>query len=195
LRQMRQSFFGPRSDERGRRTKCQRADQEARAIRSYYDSIVAEEDRRLYAQLIASEIVLVPLYDEDFCSPATQATNVCSYRRLQRRERHLVLHVAQKPMVQRGTHKMKKTILAFSMLGSAAFGLTGAAIASPAGSSLLGVAIAQTGGAQHAVFRRCKRLHGRGACRHVYGYRGGNRRLPDADLRWGQWEAWHRNWY
>jgi hypothetical protein len=139
---------------------------------------------------------LVPPYDEDFCgAPATQATNVRLAGVFSAGNRTLFFTLRRNPMVQRGTHKMKETILAFSMLGSAAFGLTGAANASPAASNLLGVAIAHTGGAQHAAFRGCKRYHGRGACRHVYRYRGSNRRSPDADLQWGQWEAWHRNWY
>jgi hypothetical protein len=36
---------------------------------------------------------------------------------------------------------------------------------------------------------------GRRAHHRVYGYRQTNRRVPDPDLRWGQWQAWHRNWY
>jgi hypothetical protein len=87
---------------------------------------------------------------------------------------------------------MNKTILVLAVLGSAALGLTSAATAAPVSGSLLGATIGQArSSGEYVDLRRYGRRHGSRARRRAYGYRA----TPDPDLRWGQWWAWHRNWY
>jgi hypothetical protein len=107
-------------------------------------------------------------------------------------ERYAQANCDKEAIIQKGAHQMQRTLLLFVILGSAVFGITGAATAGPAGGSLLGAAKGQIrSSGEYVDLRRYERRHGRRVRRHVYGYRA----IPDPDLRWGQWRAWHRNWY
>jgi len=92
---------------------------------------------------------------------------------------------------------VKKSILSIMvMLGPVALDPASMANANPVNPGVLMGAVDQSSGRQQVDYRGYGRHARSQPRRSVYGYRrAARRRVTDPDLRWGQWLAWHRNWY